>query len=129
FVVGRAARGYDAGPDPATSCSNFGERGTTQAFGILVMAFAREQWMAVALDQARQHASSPSIDRRNVVIAVCSKDIGRRAYCDDLPIPNGHRAVGDDVEIGLRWSAPDLTVVVNLGQRRGVHDVEVVHRQ
>ena len=92
------------------------------------MALPCEQRMTVALDQAGQHASSLRIDRRHVVVAVCSQDLGRGTDRNDPPLPNGHRAVGDDVEIGLRWSAPDLATVVNLGQRRGMDDVEVVHR-
>ena len=91
------------------------------------MAVAGEQRMAVALDQAGQHTTSIGVDGRHIVAAVRRDHFVRCPDCDDHPVADGHRAIGDDVQIALSGSAPDDAIVVDTGQRLGVNHVEIGH--
>ena len=129
LVVAGVAGSHHARPDAATARRDLGQRCAAQALGVLVVAFAAEQRVAVTLDQAGQHATPSRVDRRHVVIAVGGEHGVCCPNCHDHAVADGHRSIGNDAEVALRRAPARFPAVVNLSQRRGVDDVEVAHWQ
>ena len=101
LVVAGIAGGHHARPDTAATSGDLGQRCAAETLGVLVAAFAGEQRMAVALDEARKHATTARIDRRHRGIAVRRQHLVRGAHRDDDTVSNRDRAIGDDVELAL----------------------------